>query len=62
MNRKLDKVEEPTVPYATKKVSAPSAASKPSDTGVKYADLRGVREQNAKLMQVHHKVLKKLAQ
>jgi hypothetical protein len=58
---KPDKVEEPTVPYTAKKAVAQPVA-KPAESGVRYADLAEVRKANAKLMQVHRKVLQKLAQ
>lgn len=56
MKRKPDKVEEPTAPYAPKKVAPPAAG-----LGVRYADLDSVRKSNTKLMQVHREVLQKLA-
>jgi hypothetical protein len=57
---KRRKVEESAAPYlvspkAEKKKSAPSG-------GVRLADLDAVQKTNAKLMQVHRKVLQKLAQ
>lgn len=56
MNRKPDKIEDPAASYGTKKVPEQSAAS-----GLRYADLNAVRKNNEKLMQVHRKVLQKLA-
>ncbi|MCC6414840.1 MAG: hypothetical protein IT582_02900 [Opitutaceae bacterium] len=56
MNRQPDKLEEPAAPYGAKQVPEPSAAS-----GLRYAGLGEVRKSNEKLMQVHRKVLQKLA-
>jgi len=50
------KVQEPAGSYAAKK---PAASAQP---GIRVADLAEVRKANAKLMQVHRKVLQKLAQ
>ena len=55
VSKKPHKVAEPQAPYPAKK---PAKA----EPGVKYADPAKVKETNAKLMQVHRKVLEKLAQ
>lgn len=54
------KVEEPAAPYS----AAPKQEEKTSSAqpGVRLADLEAVRKTNAQLMQVHRKVLQKLAQ
>ena len=57
---KPHKVEEPAGTYsASAKKPANSAAPQPA---VRLADLKEVRKANAKLMQVHRRVLQKLAQ
>lgn len=53
------KVEEPATPYVTPKSDGKNL---PSRVGVRVADLSEVKKTNAKLMQVHRKVLQKLAQ
>jgi hypothetical protein len=54
------KVEEPAAPYnAAPKLEKKTAAAQP---GMRLAELDAVRKTNAKLMQVHRKVLQKLAQ
>ena len=53
------KVEEPQALYRTKQPAKPAPAPQP---GPRYASLDKVRATNAKLIQVHHKVLQKLAQ
>lgn len=60
MSKPPRKVEEAQAPYAAKKPAkaAPAATS----TDPRFADLEKVRATNAKLMQVHRKVLQKLAQ
>lgn len=57
---KTHKVEEPAAPYgvAPKPPARPTAAQ----PAVRVASLEEVRKNNAKLMQVHRKVLQKLAQ
>jgi hypothetical protein len=65
VSKKTDKVEETAAPYLAKQVAKKDAVApvtKPSDPGMRYADLAAVRKTNAKLMQVHRKVLQKLAQ
>lgn len=60
VSKKPHKVEEATAPYAAKK---PAKAGAPvSSSGPRFADLEKVRAGNAKLIQVHRKVLQKLAQ
>lgn len=61
MSKKPRKVDEPQAPYPAKKPAkaAPAAAS---ESGPRFADLAKVRTSNAKLIQVHSKVLQKLAQ
>ena len=54
------KVEEPAIEYHTKPKG--SEKTPPLQNGVRVADLADVRKTNAKLMQVHRKVLQKLAQ
>ena len=57
---KPHKVEEPAAPYtASAKKQVRATAPQPA---VRLADLQDVRKNNAKLMQVHRKVLQKLAQ
>jgi len=58
VKRKPTKVEETTAPYAVKPTKTDAVAS----PGIRYASAQDVRETNAKLMQVHRKVLQKLAQ
>ena len=63
MNRRKNKVEETAASYAAKPpAKAAVAAPKPVEPGVRLADLAAVRRSNAKLLQVHRKVLQKLAQ
>lgn len=59
MEKKPRKVEEPQAAYIVQKPMKPAAA--PEGTP-RFADLNKVRETNAKLIQIHHKVLQKLAQ
>ena len=60
MNKKPAKVDEPATTYGAKKRATPAAV--PAPAGIRFADLQEVRKTNAKLMQVHRKVLQKLAQ
>jgi len=55
------KVEEPAATYTAAKPAAklPAAAAQPA---VRFAKLEDVRKTNTKLVQVHRKVLQKLAQ
>jgi hypothetical protein len=54
------KVQEPAAPYtASPKPKEKTLSAQP---GMRLADLDAVRKTNAKLMQVHRKVLQKLAQ
>jgi hypothetical protein len=53
------KVEEPAAPYT---VAKSGKKTPPALDGVRLANLDDVRKTNAKLMQVHRKVLQKLAQ
>jgi hypothetical protein len=50
------KVQEPAATYGTK---APAAPGRPD---IRLVKLKDVQKLNAKLMQVHRKVLQKLAQ
>ena len=60
VSKKPSKVQETATPYTAKQpVKAAPATSKP---GPRSADLEKVRAGNAKLVQVHRKVLQKLAQ
>jgi len=59
VDKKPPKVEEPQAPYAAAK---PAKAAPAPQSGPRYASLDKVRATNAKLIQVHHKVLQKLAQ
>lgn len=59
MKKKPAKIEEPKAAYAVKKPA--KAGSAPVQSGIRFADLAKVRETNAKLIQVHHVVLEKLA-
>lgn len=55
------KVEEPAVPYpAVSKIRSQEGASSQGPSG--KSRLETVRDTNARLMQVHEKVLRKLAQ
>lgn len=56
VSKKPIKVEEPASTYPAKKPVVPA------QPGGQVADLETVRKNNARLMQVHAKVLKKLAQ
>ena len=58
---KPHKVEEPAAPYLAAKTPAPKTPA-PVQPAVRVASLEEVRKNNAKLMQVHRKVLQKLAQ
>lgn len=58
VEKKPRKVGEPKATYAAKK----PAKAAPAQTGPRFADLEKVRAGNAKLIQVHAKVLQKLAQ
>ena len=60
VNKKPRKVAEPQTPYSARKPvkAAPAQAS----SGPRFADLEKVRASNTKLIQVHSKVLQKLAQ
>ncbi len=60
MSKKPHKVAEPQAPYAAKKPAKKAAALVPG--GPRFADLEKVRASNAKLIQIHSKVLQKLAQ
>jgi hypothetical protein len=60
VNKKPSKVADPRAPYAAKKPAKGAAAS--AATAPRFADLEKVRASNAKLIQVHRKVLQKLAQ
>jgi hypothetical protein len=60
VKKKPAKVEETKAPYAAKKPAKVEPA--PAQTGIRYTDLEKVRMGNAKLIQVHSKVLQKLAQ
>lgn len=60
MKKKPAKVEEAAAPYTAKK--QPKVEPAPAQPGIRYADLEKVRKTNARLMQVHRKVLQKLAQ
>ena len=59
VDKKPHKVEEPQAPYAAQK---PAKAAPAPESGPRYASLDKVRATNAKLIQVHKKVLQKLAQ
>lgn len=58
MSEKPRKVGEPKGAYAAKK----PAKAAPAQTKPRFADLEKIRASNAKLIQVHAKVLQKLAQ
>jgi hypothetical protein len=60
MSKKPRKIEESATPYSAKKSSKKEPS--PSQSGPRFADLEKIRAGNAKLLQVHHKVLQKLAQ
>lgn len=60
MSKKPSKVGEAAANYAAKKLV--KAAPAPTPAGPRFADLEKVRASNAKLIQVHRKVLQKLAQ
>lgn len=60
VSKKPSKVEESAVPYTAKKPVKAAAPASPA--GPRFADLEKVRSGNAKLVQVHRKVLQKLAQ
>jgi hypothetical protein len=53
------KVGEPAGTYAAK---MPATKAAPGQPVIRYAKLESVKKTNEKLMQVHHEVLKKLAQ
>jgi hypothetical protein len=57
---KPHKVEEPAGAYTA--ASKPSEKTPAAQPGVRLANLQDVRKTNAKLIQVHRKVLQKLAQ
>jgi len=59
VSKKPNKVGEPRSTYAAKKPA--KVAPEPASTGPRFADLEKVRASNAKLIQVHSKVLQKLA-
>lgn len=59
VNKKPHKVEETGTPYTAKK---PVKAATRPQAGPKSITLEEVRTTNARLMQVHRKVLQKLAQ
>ena len=59
VSKKPHKVEEATTPYTAKK---PVPAATRPQAGPKSITLEEVRTTNARLMQVHRKVLQKLAQ
>ncbi len=62
MDRKPRKVEEPTTPYATKKVKAVPAAPKSQAAGVKYADDAAFKKAASKIFSERKELLRKLAQ
>ena len=57
-----DKLEETAAPYVTKKQVAKPQAASGKESGLRQADLQTVRKNNAALIQIHRKVLQKLAQ
>ena len=59
MSKKPHKIEEAKAPYPAKK---PVKAVPAQAAGVRFANMEKVRASNAKLIQVHRKVLQKLAQ
>lgn len=58
VSKKPHKIEEPKAAYPAKKPAKAALAQ----TGPRFADLEKVRANNAKLIQIHAKVLQKLAQ
>jgi len=60
VSKKPSKVQETATPYTAKKPV--KAAPAPTPAGPRFADLEKIRASNAKLIQVHSKVLHKLAQ
>lgn len=62
MNPEKDRVEEAAAPYVTKKMVAKPEAAPLKEPGLRQADLQTVRKNNAALIQIHRKVLQKLAQ
>lgn len=59
MDKQPHRVEEPQAVY---RPNQPAKAAPGPEAGPRYADLDKVRATNAKLIQVHQKVLQKLAQ
>jgi len=59
VKKKQAKVAESAGTYTAKPSSAKAAPAQP---GIRLASLQEVRKANAKLIQVHRKVLQKLAQ
>lgn len=63
MKKRDPKVEEPQAPYFVGAASSPKSQPGESDPPtIRYADVTRVRETNEKLIKIHHKVLRKLAQ
>lgn len=63
VSKKPRKVNEPQAPYPAKKQRIEAApAPSPTAGSPRFAELEKVRANNAKLIQVHSKVLQKLAQ
>jgi len=62
VNRKSDKVEEPTVPYTTKKVGPTPAAPKSGDSHVKRVDDAAFKKAMNKVFDTHSELMRKLAQ
>jgi hypothetical protein len=60
VKKKQVRVEEAAPHYAAKKPAKAKPA--PTQPGIRYADLKKVRETNTKLIHVHRTVLQKLAQ
>jgi hypothetical protein len=60
VSKKPAKVQETAAPYTAKQPV--KAALAPNAAGPRFADLGKIRASNAKLIQVHRKVLQKLAQ
>lgn len=59
MNRKTDKIEDPTAPYGAKKVPEQATASQ---AGVKYVDDATFKKAMEKVFKTHKELLRKLAQ
>jgi hypothetical protein len=62
MNRKPNKAAETAAPYPAAKPATKTPARNATEPGIRSADVSEVRQNNARLMRVHHKVLQKLAQ